>query len=135
MKPSGRRRIERAIRTIMEGDGDRCSMCKKAFEHNSTTFGGAAGGGVPVLVGECCKSQIKEFVLQGVYVNRDYEGFTQRAGTPSSESFAPRDIQAAAERLQEHFTKVDKFGSEIARKGGMSLRPPPPSHVRQSLEG
>src|SRR6202034_396891 len=70
------------------------------------------------------KSQIKEFVLQGVYVNRDYEGFTQRAGTPSSESFAPRDIQAAAERLQEHFTKVDKFGSEIARKGGMSLRPP-----------
>lgn len=131
MKPSGRRRIERAIRTIIESDGDRCSMCKKTFEHNSKTFGGAAAGGVAVLVGECCRRRIKELVTQGVYVNRAYDDFAQRADSPASGTLAPQDVPVAVERLQEHFTSVDKFGSEIAKKGGL-LRGTPRLHTSNS---
>jgi hypothetical protein len=123
MKPSGRRRVERAIRKIMEDDGDRCSICKKSFGHNIKTFGGVTGGGVPALAGECCRTKVKEVVLQGVYVNRSYDGMLQNRGAKGP-TFAPEDVAGAVERLQNHFIEVDKFGNDIFKKAGLPGRTP-----------
>lgn len=122
MKPSGRRRVERAIRKIMQDDGDRCSVCKKPFDHNIKTFGGVLAGGVPALVTECCVAKLKEVILQGAYVNRNYEHLAGKG--PPGEGLPPTEIPGAVERIREHFAAGDKFGSEIAKRGGMPMATP-----------
>ena len=120
MKPSGRRRVERAIRKIVEDDGDRCSICTKPFGHNMK-FGGVTGGGVPALAGECCRTKVKEVVLQGVFVNHSYDGMLQNRGAKGP-TLATKDVAGAVERLQNYLIEVDKFRSEILKKAGMPDR-------------
>lgn len=122
MKPSARRRVERAIREIMEKDGDQCSVCKKSFDHNIRTFGGILSGGVPALVSDCCMKKLKEMMLQGVYINHNYE----HLGGEGRETVAapPVEIPAAVERIREHLAAVDKYGREIAKRGGMPTSNP-----------
>src|SRR5262245_60798093 len=119
MKPSGRRRVERALKKIMEDDGDRCSVCKKPFDHNVKTFGGVLVGGAPALVAECCVARLQEVILQGLYVNRNYDHLA--GGRASGHEIAPPEIPQAVDRLRDHFATTDRFGGDIAKRGGMPM--------------
>src|SRR5216684_2156650 len=123
MKPSARRRVEREIQDLMKADGDACSLCKAPFPHNSRTFGGVTGGGVPALVGDCCQSKLREVVLSGVYVHNDYQGL--RFSTPGERESPPLSavqVSNAVDALQQTFRAIDKKADTIKAKGGIAGR-------------
>ena len=123
MKPAGLRRIKRAIQLIIE-NAVRCSICKKEFSENSRAYGGATAGGVPVLVGDCCKRQVKVLVLRGLFAGRDYEDLISRTNDDKDTSIEPRAIIAAVERQRDQFAAVEKIRSDIVKHAGLSGRTP-----------
>lgn len=119
MKPAARRRVERSIREIMASDGDRCSICKKTFDHNCKTFGGVTAGGISALVSECCKDKIKEIVLAGLYSNQNYDFLTQSTDNNKQRATSTDDIANAIDHIQKHVAGLDALGNNIARKGSV----------------
>jgi hypothetical protein len=101
-----RRKLKRAIRTLIENDGDRCSLCHTAFSHNSRTYGGTTAAGVPALVGECCASKLETVVATGLYLTRSYQGFA--AGTGSGRSYSIEETARAIDAHQRYFAEVDR---------------------------
>ena len=65
MPRSQRRHINRALGKLFRRNA--CSICGKAFEHNSPTAPGLDTHGTVVLAGECCASQVAQIFGMGLY--------------------------------------------------------------------
>ncbi|HXI08866.1 MAG: hypothetical protein ACRC1G_12460 [Bradyrhizobium sp.] len=121
MKPAARRRVERQITGLMAEDGDRCSECKTPFPHNSRTFGGVTAGGSAALVGECCRSKLKETVLSGVYVDNRYQGLPFGVGDNQRQAPLTSDeISQEIDAMQQTFKGIDQKTESIKAKGGVT---------------
>lgn len=108
MRPSARRRVERELQGIIERDGDVCSVCGRAFPHNSKTVGGVTLAGTVVLVGECCARKVSETVISGLYLDHPYD-VVGASGEPSiRESKGAARIEKHIEALQDILADVDK---------------------------
>jgi len=62
---SQRRHVNRALEKLFRRD--KCSICGKAFEHNSPTAPGLDVAGQVVLAGECCASKVAQIFGVGLY--------------------------------------------------------------------
>ena len=62
---SQRRHVNWALEKLFRRD--KCSICGKAFEHNSPTAPGLDVAGQVVLAGECCASKVAQIFGVGLY--------------------------------------------------------------------
>jgi hypothetical protein len=122
MKPSARRRVERQIKELMRVDGDRCSSCKTPFPHNSRTFGGVKAGGEAALVGECCRRELKEGILAGVYVDQRYQSLPFGQTGQGTQPRSPSEIAEAVDAMQRSFQRLDQAANTIKAKGGIAAK-------------
>lgn len=120
MKPSARRRVEREISELMKADGDRCSVCKTEFPHNSRTFGGVMSGGGAALVGECCERKLKTTVLSGVYVDNRYQNLPFGAAGQQQAPRTAGQISQAIDAMQKTFRSIDQETETLIAKGGLT---------------
>ena len=118
MKPSAKRRVERALREIMRTDGDNCSLCRAPLRHNSRTFGGVSKDGTPRMVGECCENKLHEIVLMGIFVCKDTGGFPIEGKAKPGRGSTP-DVEGAVTALQGIFSQREEEISGISRRAGM----------------
>ena len=119
MKRSAQRRVERQIQIIIEKDGDNCSICGKAFPHNSKTYGGLTEGGISALAGECCAKKIKHTVLSGLFLYQDYDTIPTATVASEEATLTSVQIENAVERLQNHVISVDQLAHDISKRAGI----------------
>ena len=62
---SQRRHVNRALGKLFRRD--KCSICGKAFEHNSPTAPGLNAQGQVVLAGTCCAGKVAQIFGVGLY--------------------------------------------------------------------
>jgi hypothetical protein len=67
MNKAGQRRIERALSSLIEQDGDRCSLRHTDFTNRVPTFYGVAANGKAAVVGECCAPKLQQLYGVGLY--------------------------------------------------------------------
>ncbi len=67
LSKAGRRKIERAIDTLIKRDGDRCSICHANFADRAPTFYGVIADGTAAIVGECCALKLHYLFGSGIY--------------------------------------------------------------------
>lgn len=61
-------KIHQQLKTIVENDGDHCTICNKEFPRKSFVYGGLTSGGAIELVGECCRHRLKEVFVGSIYI-------------------------------------------------------------------
>jgi hypothetical protein len=111
-----RRRIYKAIETLIKRDGDHCSLCHRAFTHNSRTYGGVTAAGDVVLVGDCCAARLATLLTAGLCMARKYEVF-DRIGT--GKAYSIEDISSSINAYQEYVAMSDKEMEGVEKKGGL----------------
>jgi hypothetical protein len=68
--------IHRKLLPLLQEDN--CSICKRELAHMDMTYGGLTHDGTVALVGDCCKSKMKDIMAGSMYLN------PQRIGRRSS---------------------------------------------------
>jgi hypothetical protein len=119
MKPSARRRVERELQVIIADNGDNCTVCGKAFLHNSKTVGGVTLAGAIVLVGECCARKISEIVVSGLYLDHPYDFAGVPGESSTCEPISGVDLEKHIKDLQCVFADVDNLVAEALRDAGL----------------
>lgn len=119
MKPAAARRVERELRAIMRRDGDNCSVCRLPFQHNTTTTGGTTKTGKSVLAGECCKAQVANVVLQGMFLDGAADDLVPLIPTSRRRDHQPVDIARAVGGLRNIFADRQTMAAEIAARAGL----------------
>lgn len=117
MSRQDRRRIERELKKIPKGDN--CTICGKAFPHNSRTFGGATADGTTVFAGECCAHLVVTVVGSGVYLTRGIDVLAPLIGKGTGKGTAPENVEHAISAIQSHFNDLDTQANAWMRQGGM----------------
>jgi hypothetical protein len=114
-----RRRAAKMLRVgiddVVAADGDRCSVCRVTFMHNSKTFYGRTSGGALAVVGECCVRDLISLEATGIYLERDYADLPEPTGKGAA-TCSPEVALAAVSVIQERVSIID----EIARRGGIT---------------
>ena len=119
MKPAAARRVEREIKAIMRNDGDHCSICRKPFQHNSSTTGGTTKAGRSVLAGECCEAQVHHVILRGMFLDRMADDLVSAIPTSRGKSSAPADVERAIAGMRNIFADRQAMAKEIAQRAGL----------------
>ena len=68
MRRRGSRRLERAIRDLINRDGGHCSVCRDPFAHGADLAYGSTQERAIAVVGECCIKKLTRMVGVGVYL-------------------------------------------------------------------
>lgn len=121
MSRQERRRIERELNKVRKGDN--CTMCGKAFPHNSRTYGGATADGTAVFVGECCARHLITVVGSGIYVTQpiDLLTTTSMPGSPRAKKVhvTPDNLDQALTSMQSLFSDIDAHANTLMRQAGI----------------
>jgi hypothetical protein len=67
--------IVATMKRLCEEHGDSCMGCGRAYQHLDKTRLGIGLGGVPIMLGQCCKHMrlIADFGIRSVYLNQAKE--------------------------------------------------------------
>jgi hypothetical protein len=107
-----RRRIISLIEKTIRTDGDRCSLCRAAFQHNTRSFGGLTSDGAAALVGKCCLPQLEIIFIEGLYLTRKYNVSDLRP-------LSPEQIEETITARQQQFALTDAINAAIALRAGL----------------
>lgn len=122
MSREDRRRFEREFKKIPKGDN--CSICGKAFPHNSRTFGGLNDNGKATLAGECCRHRLSSVMVSGLYVTQAVDLLTS-LGKPGGKNTAakPVNVDQALTVMQSMVSSVGAQADVLMSRAGMQHQP------------
>lgn len=106
----------------MRQNGDNCSVCRKPFQHNTTTTGGTTKAGKTVLVGECCQATVNDVVLRGMFLDAAADDLVPLIPTTGARTHQPADIERAVAGMRNIFADRQEMAAEIAQRAGLPPR-------------
>ncbi|MEG3176155.1 hypothetical protein U1872_07945 [Sphingomonas sp. RB3P16] len=103
----------------MANDGDNCSICRRLFEQNDLTFGGATNTGAPALVGECCLKRLKIGIIKGVFLTPDFPFPLNSRKSDPNEVRSPEEVNEAINAFRSVGKMREGERRKIAARAGI----------------
>jgi hypothetical protein len=109
--------IDRGIRKVIQRDGDFCSLCRAAFQHNGKTYYGTAYSGTVVCVGECCVGKLRTVEAAGLYCSADRPH--ELPPPANAEALSPEEVIEGVEAYQQYIAMADKLAADAGKRAGL----------------
>ncbi|GEM_PF-3389268 len=113
-----RLKLERDIQRLLEKDGDHCTLCRRPFVHGEKTYYGRGPKKRTVVLGDCCRDQLRTGIAMGLYTDRAYDVLT---GSPTGDR-TPRstgDLTKMIDGLQSFIVRADATATDVANRAGV----------------
>ncbi len=119
MNRGERRKIDRAVKRLMETRGDNCTLCSREFQHNEKTFGGILDSGEVHLVGNCCSQKLARVVGMGLYLRHHTHLLPK--GAKEHPQRSSLDIARSVDALQGAVSQLDQLQTDAMRRAGLPI--------------
>jgi hypothetical protein len=112
-----RRRVERELRRVLPLEA--CSLCRRAFPHNSEFLVGFDAGWHVQNVGGCCRHRVIEALACGLHLDKKYDFLTEfRWQKPNGEPAPALDNEATYQSLRQLQDIIADADTYSAASGG-----------------